>query len=231
MKTKTIFILLLASIFYHNYSQELKINKELNSRFNDVRQELRWEKFICDSTFSIYNLSNKIKDIYYSDKDSLRKFLRTYKIYDYNVELLEFKVKDLTDINQAWLSKNEKKVYSLIDDPTFNKINLCYKKDLFNYSVQILFTQNKISFVDSIWFFSNFQNDLSPRKEPTHTIIKGRTNEKIIYYSNVNNLSNVGDDIFNIIKLNLDGSFKIDIENRGYQVIFYDSNKRILSIH
>ncbi len=166
------------------------------------------------------------------DKDSLRHLLVDNGFYDFNFEQFEFKIKDLSELNERFIKRGTPQLSKLLSDSTYSKITYSFQESKEGITISALCSENVINVDDEKeGYFAIGAGYV----EETITV-KGSSKKKDIVYCEedsfartINNAKNQRKEIM----LDNKGRFKITVDvtshSRKY-VGIKDANGRIFSL-
>ena len=138
-------------------------------------------------------------------KDSLRHLLVDNGFYDFNFEQFEFKIKNLAELNEGFIKKNNPKLSKMLSDSTYNMITYSFLDSEDGITVSTLCSENVI-IVDSI---KEGHVERGPGLDINEITFKA--------YSKKKNINYYEDELFNNLVRN-DG-------NKGIYILLEDNNR------
>jgi len=145
------------------------------------------------------------------EKDSLRHLLVDNGFYDFNFEQFELNIKDLKELNEALLKKNNPQLLKMLADSTFNKITYSYIESSNGINVILLLSQNYIIIEDEKEGYFALGTGYIEEK----ITVSGFSKKKGITYCEEESYSNIIKNIKNqknLMNLDENGRFKITVD-------------------
>jgi len=150
---------------------------------------------------------------------------------DFNFEHFELKIKNLNELNEAFIKRNNTHLFKLLSDSSFNKVTYSFSESSDGINVSLVFSEN-IIVIDNVvdLYFA-----VEPGSETYKATYKGYSRKTgISYFEEISflNLIEKGKNQQKVIKLDENSCFKItvDLTNSRKYIGIKDSTGKILSI-